>query len=140
MSTYHIIEEIFGQKKSSIKMSIHQMMKKIFSNSNDDWIKNLQEWTPGQNFIENQTFDANTEQGHALIGSPHGYGISLLLLQHQEQLGYKTIDKITVFKTRIEVGAKLNILFKLKKPLQCKALEVGNYIKRKTLDFSKEKS
>ena len=106
MSTYHIIKEIFGQKKT-------------YSNLNADWIENIQEWTPGQNSIEDQTFNANTEQGHALIGSPHGYGIYQLLLQHREQLGHKTIDTITVFKTDELEGPRVNILFKLKKPLQC---------------------
>jgi len=56
-------------------------------------------WPPNQDHIDGQTFDANSDGGKALIGTPHGSGICWFLWQHQDDLGTKTIDKITVFRT-----------------------------------------
>ncbi|MCJ1302767.1 hypothetical protein MMC08_005572 [Hypocenomyce scalaris] len=46
-------------------------------------------------------FTMDTDQGKALLGTPHGYGIAYFLIQHQgaQQLGMKTVDYITIFQT-----------------------------------------
>ncbi|USP74807.1 uncharacterized protein yc1106_02081 [Curvularia clavata] len=44
------------------------------------------------------SFEAESEQGHALIGSPNGAAFAYFLMQHKAQLGQKTITKITVFR------------------------------------------
>lgn len=56
-------------------------------------------WPPNQDHIDGQTFDADSDEGKAILGTPHGMGIGWFFWQHQDSLGMKTIDKITVFKT-----------------------------------------
>ena len=42
-------------------------------------------------------FDMSTREGKALLGTPHGFGPSWLLVQHKEQLGRKVVVGVTVF-------------------------------------------
>lgn len=46
---------------------------------------------PGTDFTMDQ------DEGKALLATPHGAGVSWLLIQHKEQLGRKVVKKITVF-------------------------------------------
>ncbi|ORX94814.1 hypothetical protein BCR34DRAFT_205657 [Clohesyomyces aquaticus] len=46
-----------------------------------------------------EQFDATSDEGKALIGSPNGVGVGYLLLQHKPQLGNLKISKIDVFST-----------------------------------------
>ncbi|KAF1937969.1 hypothetical protein EJ02DRAFT_411304 [Clathrospora elynae] len=55
----------------------------------------LREW-PGTDF------EADTEEGHALIGSPNGAVFAYFLMQHKAELGQKTISKVTVFRPETE--------------------------------------
>ncbi|KAF2125415.1 hypothetical protein P153DRAFT_300080 [Dothidotthia symphoricarpi CBS 119687] len=43
------------------------------------------------------TFDINSEEGQAILGTPNGSGAAYLLAQHREQLRHKTIEKVTLF-------------------------------------------
>ncbi|CAA9962859.1 hypothetical protein PTMSG1_06227 [Pyrenophora teres f. maculata] len=43
------------------------------------------------------TFDIESEEGRAILGSPNGAGVAWMLLQHKTQLGEKKIEKVTVF-------------------------------------------
>jgi hypothetical protein len=43
------------------------------------------------------TFDVGSEEGRAILGTPHGSGVVWLLVQHKPQLGNKRIDRITMF-------------------------------------------
>ncbi|KAF2243987.1 hypothetical protein BU26DRAFT_569871 [Trematosphaeria pertusa] len=49
------------------------------------------------------TFSMHTDEGKALLGSPNGAGVAFMLIQHQQQLGRKTIARVTVFQ---DDGAK----------------------------------
>lgn len=74
-------------------------------------------WPSDQPEILGQTFEANSDEGKALIGTPHGVGVGWLIWQHQggSQLGRKTFDKVTVFKTTNGQGqAWVNIHYLLK--------------------------
>lgn len=51
------------------------------------------------------TFSIDSEEGLAILGTPNGSGTAYLLAQHREQLGYKTIDRVTVF----HAGGKTDI-------------------------------
>ncbi|KAH7071743.1 hypothetical protein FB567DRAFT_612413 [Paraphoma chrysanthemicola] len=53
--------------------------------------KELCEW-PGTEF------KTDTDQGHAILGTPNGAVFAYFLLQHKAQLGYKTITKVTVIR------------------------------------------
>ena len=78
---------------------------------------NVQVWPPGQPEITGQTFTADSDEGKALIGTPHGVGIGWFMWQHRgdQQLGKKTFDKVTVFKTTDDQGkAWVNIHYLLK--------------------------
>jgi hypothetical protein len=44
-----------------------------------------------------RTFRPNSQEYYALLGSPNGFGIAWLLVQHKAQLGVKTVSEITVF-------------------------------------------
>jgi hypothetical protein len=44
-----------------------------------------------------RTFRPNSQEYYALLGSPNGFGIAWLLIQHKAQLGVKTVSEITVF-------------------------------------------
>ncbi|KAF2828230.1 hypothetical protein CC86DRAFT_439187 [Ophiobolus disseminans] len=57
--------------------------------------KTLSEW-PGASFM------TNTEEGHALLGSPNGGVFAYFLLQHKAELGHKTITKITIIRPESE--------------------------------------
>jgi len=53
--------------------------------------RELQEW-PGVSFT------TDSEEGHALLGSPNGATFAFFLMQHKAQLGHKTITRITVLR------------------------------------------
>ncbi|KAH6644834.1 hypothetical protein C7974DRAFT_420258 [Boeremia exigua] len=57
--------------------------------------KELSEW-PG---VE---FGADTEEGHALIGSPNGAAFAYFLLQRKGVLGRKRVERVTVFRAETE--------------------------------------
>jgi len=43
-------------------------------------------------------YSMNTNEGKAILGSPNGRGVALLLIQHKAQLGERTtIEKVAVF-------------------------------------------
>ena len=74
-------------------------------------------WPPDQPEITGQTFTADSDEGKALIGTPHGVGIGWFMWQHRgdQQLGKKTFNKVTVFKTTDGHGkAWVNIHYLLK--------------------------
>ena len=43
------------------------------------------------------TFDIESEEGRAILGTPNGSGVAWMLIQHKAQLGEKKIKKVTVF-------------------------------------------
>ena len=43
------------------------------------------------------TFDIESEEGQAILGTPNGSGVAWMLIQHKAQLGEKKIKKVTVF-------------------------------------------
>lgn len=55
----------------------------------------LKEW-PGVDF------DTNSDEGHALVGSPNGAAFAYFLMQHKAELGHKTISKVTVFRAETD--------------------------------------
>lgn len=74
-------------------------------------------WPSDQPEITGQTFEADSDEGKALIGTPHGVGVGWFMWQHPggKQLGRKTFDKVTVFKTTDGQGqAWVNIHYLLK--------------------------
>jgi hypothetical protein len=52
-------------------------------------------------------YDVASEEGKALLGTPNGSSTAYMLVQHKQQLGNKTVDKITVF----EHSRELMLLF-----------------------------
>lgn len=44
-------------------------------------------------------FDINSEEGRALLGTPNGYGVGYLLLQHRADLGQKMIRSVNIFSS-----------------------------------------
>ncbi|KAF2871204.1 hypothetical protein BDV95DRAFT_573486 [Massariosphaeria phaeospora] len=56
------------------------------------------------------SFDANTEEGMALLASPNGSGVAYLLSQHRAELGHKVVERITVFREHEDVASR-NLLF-----------------------------
>ncbi|KAF1842229.1 uncharacterized protein K460DRAFT_358868 [Cucurbitaria berberidis CBS 394.84] len=46
------------------------------------------------------SYDATSKEGQALLGTPNGSSVAYLLIQHKNQLGHKTVEKITVFQHR----------------------------------------
>ncbi|KAF2661014.1 hypothetical protein K491DRAFT_774316 [Lophiostoma macrostomum CBS 122681] len=58
----------------------------------------LEEW-PGV------SFPANSTEGFAILGSPYGTGVSMMLFQHKKEWGNKVVDKITIFKGSQETDA-----------------------------------
>lgn len=52
-------------------------------------------------------YEASSDEGMALLGTPNGIGVSYLLIQHKEYLGHKTVESITVF----ELNEELMLLF-----------------------------
>ncbi|QDS76579.1 hypothetical protein FKW77_007089 [Venturia effusa] len=45
-------------------------------------------------------WEANSDEGRALIGTPHGAAISFFLLQHKQQFGVKVIKSISLWHTK----------------------------------------
>lgn len=54
-----------------------------------------------------RTYDANSLEGQALLGTPNGSGVAFMLYQHKHDLGLKVINKITAF----EKDRELMLLF-----------------------------
>lgn len=46
-----------------------------------------------------RSFDMSTKEGRAILATPNGVGAAYFLINHKEDLGHKTITKVTVFKT-----------------------------------------
>ena len=69
----------------------------------DSYAPNVGAW-PGK------SFDINSRGGQALLGTPNGYGIAFMLLQHQAELGNKKVQKVTAWHAGI--GGKC-LLFEL---------------------------
>ncbi|KAL6703941.1 hypothetical protein ACN47E_008879 [Coniothyrium glycines] len=53
--------------------------------------KELREW-PGT------SFSSDSDEGHALLGSPNGAVFAYFLFQHKAELGHKTISTITILR------------------------------------------
>lgn len=63
----------------------------------DDPEKQAPQWVQRKTFESNgDPTDANAFK--ALIATPHGRRIAWLLIQHQDQFGYKRVARITVFR------------------------------------------
>ncbi|KAF1920756.1 hypothetical protein BDU57DRAFT_429785, partial [Ampelomyces quisqualis] len=43
------------------------------------------------------SYDAGSQEGQALLGTPNGSSVAHMLIQHKHELGHKTIEKVTVF-------------------------------------------
>jgi hypothetical protein len=43
------------------------------------------------------TFDIESEEGKAILGTPNGAGTAWLLIQRKRELGRRRIEKVTVF-------------------------------------------
>jgi hypothetical protein len=54
------------------------------------------------------SYNAASEEGQALLGTPNGSSIAFLLIQHKEGLGHKTVENITIFSS---AGGELMLLF-----------------------------
>lgn len=48
------------------------------------------------------TFNAASEEGKAIFGTPNGSGVVWLLAQHQKQFGKRGVKKITLFHAPAE--------------------------------------
>jgi hypothetical protein len=55
-------------------------------------------------------YDAASEEGQALLGTPNGSSVAFMLVQHKQQLGHKTVDKITVFEQKRELMLLFHIV------------------------------
>lgn len=55
----------------------------------------LREW-PGVGF------DAESDEGRALLGSPNGAAFAYFLVQHKAELGRKRVGKVTVFRAETD--------------------------------------
>jgi hypothetical protein len=58
----------------------------------------LEEW-PGV------TFPANSTEGYAMLGSPYGTSVSMMLFQHKKEWGNRVVEKIRIFKSSQQVDA-----------------------------------
>jgi hypothetical protein len=43
------------------------------------------------------TFDIQSEEGKAILGTPYGSGVAWMLIQHSKALRERTIKKVTIF-------------------------------------------
>lgn len=46
------------------------------------------------------TWDVDTAEARALLGTPNGAGVAWLLSQHQKELGHKVVERVTLFWKR----------------------------------------
>lgn len=59
-------------------------------------------------------FSTDTDQGKALLGTAHGYGVAWFLINHQDKLGRKMVTAVTVFRTTDSVtGEFYNMLLEV---------------------------
>ncbi|KAH3998737.1 hypothetical protein HBI38_094300 [Parastagonospora nodorum] len=49
-----------------------------------------------------ETFDIDSEEGKAILGTPNGVGVAWLLIQRKRELGHETIKDVTVFWAEYE--------------------------------------
>jgi hypothetical protein len=49
-----------------------------------------------------ETFDMDSEQGKAILGTPNGAGVAWLLIQRKRELGHATVKDVTVFCAHYE--------------------------------------
>jgi hypothetical protein len=76
--------------------------------------KKVKDWEPKWTGVD---FAADSKQAQALLGTPNGYGVAWLLIQHKDKklLGHKTVEKVTLFYTDREKRlSQPSLLFHLK--------------------------
>jgi len=56
------------------------------------------------------SYSATSLEGQALLGTPNGSSVAYLLIQHKQELGHKTVDKITVFRKDRELMLLFHIV------------------------------
>lgn len=69
---------------------------------------------PFKKFWPGDTFLKGSEQHKALMGTPHGKGISWIINKHPKEMPNKDVEAITIFVTRPrfqDVGYHYNLLF-----------------------------
>lgn len=64
-------------------------------------------WCP-----ERTTFQMTSPEAQALLGTPDARGVAWFLAQHKMQLGWKTMDAVTVFATE-ESRPSVCLLFEI---------------------------
>ncbi|KAF2028876.1 hypothetical protein EK21DRAFT_101493 [Setomelanomma holmii] len=69
----------------------NEATNQIIASCLNKMVKELRDW-PGV------SLGADTDDGHALLGSPNGAVFAYFLMQHKAQLGHKTITRITVVR------------------------------------------
>ena len=47
-------------------------------------------------WVQNRTYDPDSDEGKALIGTPNGASVAWLLLKHRQNLGRKRITRVTL--------------------------------------------
>lgn len=57
------------------------------------------------------TFDADSDEGLTMLGTPEGAGTAYLLVQHREALGHRVVDKIEVSQHANVESRHLQIVF-----------------------------
>lgn len=69
----------------------NSITQKVIKNAMNRTKQELGKW-PGV------TFGMDSEEGKAILGSPNGWGVAFMLIQHKRQLGNKVVEKVTVFQ------------------------------------------
>jgi len=62
------------------------------------------------------TYQIDTDEAQALLGTPNGLGVGWLLAQHKDdsELGHKIVDEVTLFFSAIYAEDQPNLLFHIK--------------------------
>ena len=72
----------------------------------------INDYAPGVNPWPGKTFNIGDRGAQALLGTPNGYGVGFLLLQHQTTFGNKKIQKVIVWNDAT-VNTEPNMLFEI---------------------------
>ncbi|CBX91010.1 hypothetical protein IAQ61_002476 [Plenodomus lingam] len=76
------------------------VMRYLITNKDTEAISQLINYQQGTELRRwpGRTYDVESQAGEALFGSANGIGVAYLLAQHKEQLGHKTVSRITMFR------------------------------------------
>ncbi|KAL8751620.1 MAG: hypothetical protein Q9184_006011 [Pyrenodesmia sp. 2 TL-2023] len=88
--------QIAGDQKGKLRYIVRD---DITTPSTRKWMEYIKRAKPNTNFLPwpGQLYDLTSEEGKALLATPHGVGLAYMVADHREELSYKTFPAVCIW-------------------------------------------